>query len=130
MDDSENPLIRGVESSDAAWAVLKAAVGSENGMGFRPYLNPLDTGYFGASEITLRDAFSSASAIFYADEETLKQERMPVLCIDPAGQCQSFRVYAKDLWLVDNNVSIGNLLLEEIVEAQVVDGVLVSPDGL
>lgn len=123
----DTPLIRTVEVPQDQWNALTAAVETESNEGFRAYVRYLtDARFLNADEATLRAEFTDTAVILVADAETFADPALPVLCIDPEGISPSFRAAVKDLWVVENNVSIGNLLFEEIAEGQVVDGRLVA----
>lgn len=123
----DTPLVRTVEVTEAQWNAFTAAVATESDEGFRAYVRYLtDARFLGADEAALRAEFTEEAVILVADAETFADPALPVLCIDPEGISPSFRAGVKDLWVVENNVSIGNLLFEEIAEDQVVDGRLVA----
>lgn len=130
MDDNA-PLIRLAGLSHSEWTALTQNTLKENADGFRAYLDFIDNPDLYEKTIEgLRQAYhnKNVAVIFAADRKTASEEAHPFLCIDPNGRLPSFRVYLKDLWLVENNVSIGNLLLEEIIDEQVTDGFLIITD--
>lgn len=122
----DTPLIRVTEVPDDQWRAFMAAIEVENEDGFRAYVRFLtDARFIGTDEATLRAAFSDMAVILVADALTFEHPEQPVLCIDPEGISPSFWAPVRHLWIVENNVSIGNLLFEEIAEDQVTDGWLV-----
>lgn len=122
----ETPLVRTAAVSSEQWNAFKSALATESEEGFRAYVRDLmDARFIGASEATLRAEFTDTALILVADDQTFAAPDYPVLCIDPEGQTPSFRASVDVLWIVENNVSIGNLLFEELAEDQVVDGRLV-----
>jgi len=125
----DTPLAKIADVADEAWNRLKAGVETENAESFRAYVRFIaKPNLIGADDETLRAAFRNddIALILAADQLTFDDPRQPVLCIDPEGKLSPFRVPLEHLWEVENNVSIGNLLLEEIVEDQVVDGWFVT----
>lgn len=129
MDEmpQNTPLIRTVDVSEERWNAFIAAVETESDEGFRAYVRYLtDARFLGADIAALRSAFTEEAVILVADGETFSHPDVPILCIDPEGISPPFRAAVKDLWVVENNLSIGNLLFEEIAEDQVVDGRLIT----
>lgn len=128
---TDTPLVLTTQVSTESWETFKARVETENSEGFRAYVRfETASTYLDATAQTLQDAFNSdeTALILVADQLTFSDPRAPLLCLDPDGLCEPFRVAVEHLWIVENNVSIGNLLLEEIVEEQVVNGWFVSDD--
>lgn len=128
----ETPFVKTADVEDSAWAALKAGVETENADGFRAYVRFIERpDCIGADAKALRKVFrgDDCAIILAADQLSFDDAAQPILCIDPAARCPSFRVPLAHLWEVENNVSIGNLLLEEIVADQVVDGWFVASDA-
>lgn len=123
----DTPLVRLVDVPEDQWRAFVAAVEAENEDGFRAYVRFLtDDRFIGADEAALRAAFTDTLVILAADALTFYHAGHPVLCIDPEDVSPSFRAPLKHLWIVENNLSIGNLLFEEMAEDQVTDGWLVA----
>lgn len=123
----DTPLVRLVDVPEDQWRAFVAAIEAENEDGFRAYVRFLtDARFIGADEAALRAEFTDTLVILAADALTFEHAAHPVLCIDPEGACPSFRAPVEHLWIVENNLSSGNLLFEEIAEDQVTDGWLVA----
>lgn len=124
---ADTPLVCTAKVPAERWSALTAAVETENDDGFRAYVQYFtEERFVGAKEADLRAGFKETALILVADDKAFADPTFPILCVDPDGHSPSFRVAVKDLWIVENNVSIGNLLFEEIVEDQVVDGRFVA----
>lgn len=125
-DDTPLVLTAAVDRADRDR--FKARVEQENTDGFRAYVRFFsDPKYVGLTPETLRNIFARDEhlLILAADDMTFEHPLMPVLCIDPEGRSASFRAALEHLWIVENNLSIANLLFEEMAEDQVEDGWLV-----
>lgn len=123
MNDGETPLVRTSFSSESAWEALQVEIAQENEMGFRAYIYPVSDPRFNACKtIDIETAFEDAMIVFVADERALTAGE--VLCLDTEDPAKTFRVKTKDLWLVENNISVGNLLFEELLNQVDKDGVL------
>ncbi|WP_120631480.1 hypothetical protein [Ruegeria sp. EL01] len=129
----ETPLILIANVPEQSWNDLKSETQRVNKDGFRAHVRFADGRKFlGADETRLREAFDpeAVSVIFAADLLTFQHPNRPVIAIDPGGEIPSFRVRLRDLWIIENNVSIGNVLFEEFAEGQVVDGWFVGMDEM
>lgn len=121
MDGS--PLVLTVDAPLEAWNALKAEAVQTQEDGFRAYLAFFDEPRFlGVDEAMLRAEFEpeDVAVIFVADAKSFEGEPS-VLAIDIEGLAPSFWVRMPEMWVVENNVSIGNLLFEELAE-EAVDG--------
>ena len=121
----DTPLVRIADVSQKEWSALRAAVERENADGFRAYVRFIsDPRYINANEATLRDAFSNDDPVLVlaADAITFAHSERSVLVVDPQETQPSFRVAIEHLWIVENNISIGNLLFEEFTDALDSDG--------
>ena len=128
MENDASPLILTNRDHPDAWSRLTAAARAASDMGFSANLHLVDdAGYAGAGEDALRHSFTDASVLFVADETALTQAGHPILCIDPSGKTPSFRVLAKDVWIVENNCATGNMLFDEF-EEQLDDHRLLTPE--
>jgi hypothetical protein len=131
MEHLKTPLVLLSSSSSDMWQGFQAKVLKDNDMGFHANVRFIqDPDLIGASHDLLRKTLKSdeISLILAADQETLNHPDLPVICIDAEGRSPSFRTPVRDLWVVENNVSIGNILFEEFVADQVEDGWLVSQE--
>ena len=127
LEDSASPLVLITAGRPIKWQKLCEDSLHENELGFRADLRFVEEPRFlGTDEVALREAFPypEAVVIFAVDDLTLSQEGRPVLCIDPEGQAPSFRADFDEIWQVDNNLSTGNLLFDEIVDECVEQGYL------
>lgn len=127
----DTPLVLTVDVPEADWQALCQQIETENNDGFRAYVRFLHAARFiGASDTDLRVAFrdEEIALILAADDQTFSHPDRPLRCIEPEGRAPSFRAALRHLWIVENNVSIGNTLFEEIAGDQVIGGWL-RPDG-
>ena len=127
----DTPLVKTPIVTANVWRAFAHEIETEPEDGFRAYVRyKTHSGCLDASEDDLRLAFQDEgiSLILVADAMTFKHPNYPVLCIDPVACAPSFRARAKHLWIVENNVTIGNLLFEEIYQDVVVIGSL-DPQG-
>ena len=123
MEEELSPFVRTDFSDESKWATLLDKVTLENEMGFRAYIEPVSESRFsGASPKEIVAAFPNASVVFVVDKLTLK--KWEILCVDSEDATAMFRAKADDLWIVENNVSIGNLLFEELLDQVGEDGIL------
>ncbi|MCI2395488.1 hypothetical protein [Aliiroseovarius sediminis] len=125
MEDELSPFVQTDFSDLSKWTALLDEVAKENEMGFRAYIAPVSEPRFsGANPKEVVAAFPDASVVFIVDKIAL--EKREILCVDVEDATAMFRAKADDLWIVENNVSIGNLLFEELLEQVGEDGVLTT----
>lgn len=126
-DDGVTPFVRTDFSEMTEWEELLNQVTKENEMGFRAYIEPIsDTRFDGAEPSGVARAFPGAAVVFVVDLQALQNGE--ILCVDGEDATAMFRVKATDLWIVENNLSAGNLLFEELLEQVGEDGVLMAPE--
>ena len=123
MEEDLSPFVQTDFSDESKWATLLDKVMMENELGFRANIEPVSESRFsGASPKEVVAAFPNASVVFIVDKVTL--EKSKILCVDGQDATAMFRAKADDLWIVENNVSIGNLLFEELLDQVGEDGIL------
>lgn len=125
MEDATAPLIRTAFSDDAAWRALQAEVIAASDMGFEAQVRPVsDAAYAGADLQELAAANPDAPVLFVADARAMDVSE--ILCVDPEDPTKTFRAAPCDLWIVENNISTGNLMFEELLEQVDENGVLIA----
>jgi hypothetical protein len=121
------PLIRTDFSSDEAWRRVVEAASSASSDGFRANLHVVDDPTFaGADPASLAgeaEANSDHVLLIIADNQTMIEAEMPLLCVDPVPPGGQFRVVPEHLWGVENNVSLANMDFAEFETAVDADGV-------
>jgi hypothetical protein len=123
MEEGLSPFVQTDFSDFSIWVALLKEVATENEMGFRAYIKTVSERRFeGANPSEVVAAFPDASVIFIADQRAL--EKWEILCVNGEDSTAIFRAKVDDLWIVENNVSIGNLLFEELLEQVGEDGIL------
>ncbi len=125
MEEELSPLVQTDFSDLSKWATLLKEVASENEMGFRAHIKAVSERRFeDADPSEVVAAFPDASVIFIVDQRALRKRE--ILCVDGEDATAMFRAKVDDLWIVENNVSIGNLLFEELMEQVGEDGLLIG----
>lgn len=110
----DQPLIRTGPADN--WPALVDAATAESAEGFRARLHLVDNARFeGADPSRLFAEFPDAEVLFVADDRALTEDGFPILCLDPETGQQA-RCRAKDLWVVENNISVGNMLFGQIFD--------------
>jgi hypothetical protein len=129
---SENPLLLRTEfSDDAAWASLCEAVQQPNEDGFKAFVACIsDPAYYG---LTLEQLIALApkgdqcgehTFAFIADPTTFANSERPILVVDLYDEPgRTFRVIPREMWGVENNLSIANLDYSEFADNADLDGV-------
>ena len=127
IDGERTPLIRTDFSDDRAWKRIVEAVSKPSPDGFLANLNPVnDPQYDNANPDTLAeqaDATTDFALLVIADDRSMSEPEMPLLCVDaipPGGQ---FRCIPSELWGVENNVSLANMDFSEFALAVEADGI-------
>ncbi|UYV16786.1 DUF6924 domain-containing protein [Porphyrobacter sp. ULC335] len=124
--DGDAPLIRCDFSNMAAWERLVAATKEPSPDGFVPNLQIIDNDrYDGASANQIGSAArdTNHAVVFIADEITMGNDDLSVLCLNVSATEQRFRVIPSELWGVENNLSLGNMDFEEFADATGADGI-------
>ena len=123
MEEELSPFVQTDFSDLRKWTTLLNDIANENEMGFRAYIKAISERRFsGATPNEVVAAFPDASVVFIIDQRAL--EKKEILCVGSENSTAMFRAKANDLWIVENNVSIGNLLFEELLEQIGEDGIL------
>jgi hypothetical protein len=124
LPKTENtPLVRTDFSDAEAWVALKATIATPNADGFQAYVDIIDDPAFdGAAfdDATLKSVKNAL--IIVADRVTLTDPDHPFLCVDTDSGGR-LRVIARELWSIENNLSIANMDFEEFAKAAGPDGV-------
>ncbi|SPF79293.1 hypothetical protein ALP8811_03233 [Aliiroseovarius pelagivivens] len=124
MEDT-TPFVRTDFSDSSKWKALLEEVSTENEMGFRAFVEPIsDSRFDSADPVDVAHEYADAVVVFVVDVHTIQTGE--VLCLNGEAPTEQIRAKAKDLWVVENNLSIGNLLFDELVEQVGEDGVLQS----
>jgi hypothetical protein len=120
-------VVRTDFSDDAAWKQVCARI-EEPVDDFRAYVSFLDDHRFAnlATEILLAlvSEDSDHSFFFVVDSLTVSSPEHPILavdCLDQPGR--TFRVVPREMWSVENNLSLSNMGFEEFAESVDEDGV-------
>jgi hypothetical protein len=121
------PLVRTSFADNAVWAALVAAVKTPSlDDGFLAYVEFIDDPVFDGADpakFGMEDINGNAHALLIiADERAHQDADFPLLCLDTA-EGWSVRVIARELWSIQNNLSIGNMDAEEFVRAAGEDGI-------
>ncbi|GAA1873296.1 hypothetical protein GCM10009836_62860 [Pseudonocardia ailaonensis] len=110
-------LIRTDFADDAAWALAVTRLTTPNESGFVASLAVLEEERFaGATVVDLLELATPSwsrnwACLFVVDGETLASDDLPVLVVGlrREDRGRTFRVVARELWSVENNLSISNL---------------------
>ncbi len=124
IPETENtPLIRTDFSKANAWATLKELITTPNADGFQAYVDIIDDPTFDGTTFDEATAhLNNHALVIVADHLTMTGADYPILCIHNAsGTC--LRVISRELWSIENNLSIANMDVEEFVKAAGPDGV-------
>lgn len=136
----DSPLLRTshTRASSTHWTRLQKQLSTPTPEGFLPNLTPLDDpSWSKATPSELAAAAAAAQShlvIFIADDQTLSdtgaEAGYPILVVeaDPERleeEARTFRCVARELWSVENNLSLCNMNWEEF-EAVLQDGVFVG----
>jgi hypothetical protein len=124
LPETENtPLVRTDFSDANAWMALKKLIAAPNADGFQAYVKIIDDAAFDGA--TFDDAtlkLVKNALVIVADRVTLDDPDYPFLCIHTASS-DTLRVIARELWAIENNLSIANMDFDEFVKAAGPDGV-------
>ena len=133
-----NPVvIRTDFSNDDKWKLVrKAVVSRDPRFGFRAYVQPLSDSRFEKKlpgdlrEKLDQDSTYNHNFFFIADSLTINSSDNLILCItlyDLNGSSDRFSVRPKDMWEIENNLSTGNLLFDELLDSVDEFGIYCSP---
>lgn len=132
LPNFENSLLLRTDfSDDAAWASLCEAVQEPNEDGFKAYVVCIsDAAYDGLTVEQLislapkGDQCGQHTFAFIADRTTFANTERPVLVVDLYDKPgQTFRVIPREMWGVENNLSIANMDYSEFADNADPDGV-------
>jgi hypothetical protein len=121
-------LVRTDFSDDAAWASLCEAVQQTSEEGFKAFVDCIsDPAYGGLTIEQLVDLSLTGgdrNFAFIADRATFTNPERPVLVVDLYDEPgRTFRVIPREMWGVENNLSIANMDYCEFADN-------VDPDGV
>ena len=121
-------LLRTDFSDDAAWAALCEAVQEPSEEGFQAFVDCVsDPAYDGLTVeqlVALAPKGGDRSFAFLADRTTFIHPERPVLVVDLYDEPgRTFRVIPREMWGVENNLSIANMDYYEFADS-------VDPDGV
>jgi hypothetical protein len=124
LPKTENtPLVRTDFSNAEAWTALKEIVTTPNADGFQAYVDIIDDPAFdGATFDVPASRPDNHALLIIADRATLTDADHPFLCIHNASG-EQVCVIARELWSIENNLSIANMDFDEFVKAAGTDGV-------
>lgn len=121
-------LLRTEFHSDAAWAALCVAVRQPSVDGFTASLECVSDPAFDGLSIERLVASSPKGGgrrfALLADRTTLTEPEFPILVVDLDDEPgRTFRVIPRELWSVENNLSIANMDYRDFADS-------VGPDGV
>jgi hypothetical protein len=128
IPETDNALVLRTDfSDDSLWGSLRAAIQKPVGV-FRAYVDFLsDPEYNGITTeqiLSFIPADSNHSFLFIVDRITLAHPEHPVLVLSLYPERgRTFRVVPREMWGVENNLSIANMDFEDFADA-------VDPDGV
>jgi hypothetical protein len=127
-ESDKSLLLRTDFSDDAAWALLCKAVQSPSKEGFQAGVecvsDPACNGLTLEQLMTVLPASGDRTFAFVADQIALSVPEWPVLVVDLCDQPgRTFRVIAREMWSVENNLSIANMDYAEFADNADADGV-------
>ena len=114
-------------SDDAAWDALCAAIQEPNEEGFKAYVYCVsDPAYGGLTveELVALARGGDKTFAFVADRTTFTDLERPILVVDLYEESgRTFRVIPREMWGVQNNLSLANMDFEEFADSVDSDGV-------
>lgn len=125
---TENSLVLRTDfSSDAAWEAVCSEIREPVGE-FRAYVDCVsDTSYAGLNAgevVALASKVEDRTFLFVVDGLTITDREHPVLVIDLYNEPgRTFRVVPREIWGVENNLSVANMDFEEFAQSTDPDGV-------
>jgi hypothetical protein len=127
IPDTEKALVLRIDfSNEAAWTDVQAAIIEPVG-DFEAHVTFVsDPEYDGISKKDLLHALegTARSYLFIVDEKTLHDTEYPIVVLDLfEDHGRTFRVIPREMWSVENNLSIGNMDFSEFADAVDDDGV-------
>jgi hypothetical protein len=128
LPDSENSLVVRTDFLDeSAWARICREIEAPVGE-FRAYVSYVsDPDFDGLSRSALTSLGQRGpyrSFMFVVDQVSLTDAEHPILVLDLADKPgQTFRVIPREMWSVENNLSISNMDFSDFAESADSDGV-------
>lgn len=128
---SASLLVRSDFSDDAAWRQLAAAAlrpveGEIDEVDFQADLMCIDTPVYGGLTVQqLVDRFGDGppSYLFIADRESMTDPEHPILAVhvgssrNQEGRNKMLRVVPEAMWMIENNLALGNMDFDDFVQA-------------
>lgn len=119
-----SPLILTVFDYPHVWGNLKKLLETPSPEGFKPYFEYIEDKKYEGLTVETIDQFISilpeVDFIYIPDKLTFTQEPNRLLCIDISNESySSFRFLPQNAWMVENNLSIGNMGFEEFMEEEI-----------
>lgn len=114
-------------SNDVVWGAVCSEISEPVGE-FRAYVDCVsDANYAGLNAgrvVELASKDKNRTFLFVVDEVTITAREHPILVVDLYDEPgRSFRVVPRELWGVENNLSIANMDFEEFANSTDYDGV-------
>ncbi len=127
-NSEQSLLLRTDFSDDAAWEAVCAAIQEPNEEGFKAYVDCIsDPTYAGLTVeqlVALAPKGGDRTFVFLVDRLTLTHPERPILVVDLYDEPgRTFRVIPREMWGVENNLSIANMDYHEFADS-------VDPDGV
>lgn len=121
-------VLRSDFSDDDAWRSVCAAIQEPNADGFRAYVECIDDpDYAGLTVeqlVVMAPNDRGQPFVFLVDRLTLTSPEHPVLVVDLCNHPgRTFRVIPREIWGVENNLSIANMDFDEFAERVDSDGI-------
>ena len=129
LPETENSLLLRTDfSDDAAWAALCDAAQAQSEEGFQARLECIsDRAYDGLTIdqlVALARTNDDLGYIFLADRVALTNPEQPILVVDLYDEPgRTFRVIPRELWGVENNLSLANMDYSDFADNVDADGV-------
>jgi hypothetical protein len=129
LPKSDRPLLLRTDfSDDAAWSALCEAVQVPSEEGFQAQLDcvsdPLYSGLTVAQLVALAHKNGNHSFAFVADRIAFTDPERTVIVVDLRREPgRTFRVIPREMWSVENNLSVANMDFGEFADS-------VDPDGV
>ncbi len=122
LPKTENSLLLRTDfSNDAAWADLCEAVQEPSKEGFQAFVDCIsDPAYDGLTIeqlVALAAQGGDRSFAFIADQTTFTNLERPILVVDLCDEPgRTFRVIPREMWGIENNLSIANMDFYEFAD--------------
>jgi hypothetical protein len=124
----DTPVLRTDFSDPKAWDAVRVVVEAPKEHGFQAYVtfvdDPAYRGLTPEQVVELEDDDFEHAIVVLADEAALASPEMPLLVVDLVEEPgQTLRVVARELYAIDNNLSIANMDFSEFADAAAPDGI-------